>query len=56
MTPEAPAGKVIDLMEALKASLGMSKDAERKPAVAAISEPVAAAAEDAPKKKAAKKK
>jgi DNA end-binding protein Ku len=56
MAPEAPTGKVIDLMEALKASLGMSKDAERKPAVAAISEPAAAAAEDAPKKKAAKKK
>ena len=56
MTPEAPAGKVIDLMEALKASLGMSKDAERKPAVAAITEPAAAVAEDAPKKKAAKKK
>src|SRR5882757_3202192 len=44
--PEAPAGKVIDLMEALKASLGMSKGAEeRKPAIAA--------AEEAPKKKAA---
>ncbi len=55
MTPEAPAGKVIDLMEALKASLGMSKDAERKPAAAAVTPP-AAAAEDAPKKKAAKKK
>jgi DNA end-binding protein Ku len=56
MAPEAPTGKVIDLMEALKASLGMSKDAERKPAVAAISEPAAAAVEEAPKKKAAKKK
>jgi len=32
VAPEAPAGKVIDLMEALKASLGMTKDAERKPA------------------------
>ncbi|MEO7734792.1 MAG: Ku protein [Kofleriaceae bacterium] len=54
MTPEAPAGKVIDLMEALKASLGMSKDAERKPAVAAV---VAdAAADAAPKKKTASKK
>ena len=53
MTPEAPTGKVIDLMEALKASLGMTKDAERKPAIAA-SEPVAAA--EAPKKKAATKK
>src|SRR5919107_506254 len=55
VTPEAPAGKVIDLMEALKASLGMSKDAERKPAVAAAAAP-APAAEEAPKKKAAKKK
>ena len=35
MQPEAPAGKVIDLMAALKASLGMAKDDERKPAVAA---------------------
>src|SRR5215467_12540370 len=37
VVPEAPAGKVIDLMEALKASLGMTKaDAgERKPAIAA---------------------
>ena len=51
-TPEAPTGKVIDLMEALKASLGMSKDAERKPAVAAVAE----AAEAAPKKKTASKK
>jgi len=57
MTPEAPsAGKVIDLMAALKASLGMAKDseAERKPA-----KPVEAAAEAAeeaaPKKKAKKK-
>jgi DNA end-binding protein Ku len=55
VTPEAPAGKVIDLMEALKASLGMTKDAERKPAVAAAAAP-AAVAEEAPKKKAAKKK
>jgi DNA end-binding protein Ku len=54
IAPEAPSGKVIDLMEALKASLGMTKDAERKPAVAAVSEP--AAAQDAPKKKATKKK
>jgi DNA end-binding protein Ku len=54
MTPEAPTGKVIDLMEALKASLGMTRDAERKPAVAAVVE--SAAAEDAPKKKVAKKK
>jgi len=54
VTPEAPAGKVIDLMEALKASLGMTKDAERKPAVAAAAAPPAV--EEAPKKKAAKKK
>ena len=54
IAPEAPSGKVIDLMEALKASLGMTKDTERKPAVAAVSEP--AAAQDAPKKKATKKK
>jgi DNA end-binding protein Ku len=53
VTPEAPAGKVIDLMEALKASLGMSKETERKPAAAAVPE---AAAVEAPKKKAAKKK
>lgn len=48
VTPEAPAGKVIDLMEALKASLGMAKTDERKPAAAAE-----AMAE--PKKKAATK-
>ncbi len=56
MTPEAPAaGKVIDLMAALKASLGMAKDAEaeRKPAKAVEAEAEEAAA---PKKKAAKKK
>jgi DNA end-binding protein Ku len=47
MTPEAPTGKVIDLMEALRASLGMSKAAERKPAVAAISEAAEAAEDDA---------
>src|SRR5262245_23288652 len=51
--PEAPSGKVIDLMEALKASLGMAKPEERKPAVAAEAKP---AAEDASKKKAASKK
>lgn len=51
--PEAPAGKVIDLMEALKASLGMGKSEERKPAIAADAE---VAAEAAPKKKAASKK
>jgi DNA end-binding protein Ku len=55
VTPEAPTGKVIDLMEALKASLGMTKDADRKPAAPAVSAP-AAAAEEAPKKKAASKK
>jgi len=49
--PEAPAGKVIDLMEALKASLGMSKSEERKPAISADAE-----VEAAPKKKAASKK
>jgi DNA end-binding protein Ku len=55
MAPEAPTGKVVDLMEALKASLGMTKDTERKPALAAAVEP-AEVAEQAPKKKAAKKK
>ncbi len=51
VAPEAPAGKVIDLMEALKQSLGMAKgeQAERKPAIAAE------AKEEAPKKKAKKK-
>ncbi len=52
MAPEAPAGKVIDLMEALKASLGMAKTEERKPAIAAAE----TAAVAAPKKKAASKK
>jgi DNA end-binding protein Ku len=52
VAPEAPAGKVIDLMEALKASLGMAKDEERKGAVAAE----AKVEEAAPKKKAASKK
>lgn len=51
VAPEAPAGKVIDLMEALKASLGMSKSDDRKGAVAAE-----AKEEAAPKKKAASKK
>lgn len=55
MTPEVPTGKVIDLMEALKASLGMTKDTDRKPAVAAAPEPAAERAE-ASKKRAAKKK
>lgn len=49
--PEAPSGKVIDLMEALKASLGMATG-EAKPAAAAE----APAAEEAPKKKAASKR
>jgi DNA end-binding protein Ku len=55
--PEAPAGKVIDLMAALKASLGMAKDADadRKPAIAADA-PAAAEAAAAPKKKTASKK
>jgi DNA end-binding protein Ku len=53
VAPEAPAGKVIDLMEALKASLGMTAADERKPAIAAEAKP---AAEAAPKKKAASKK
>ena len=51
IAPEAPAGKVIDLMEALKASLGMTKTDDRKGAVGAE----AKAAEE-PKKKAASKK
>ena len=65
-TPEAPAGKVIDLMEALKASLGMSGGAEdHKPALAAepsasrtVHAEAAEAAEAAapPRKKAARKK
>ncbi len=54
-TPEAPAGKVIDLMEALKASLGMSTAEDRKPAIAADSKKEDVA-EAAPKKKAAGKK
>jgi DNA end-binding protein Ku len=53
--PEAPAGKVIDLMAALKASLGMAKDEDRKPPLAAESA-AEAEAEAAPKKKVAKKK
>jgi len=54
VAPEAPAGQVIDLMEALKQSLGMAKGepAERKPAIAAEAKPEEAAA----KKKAAGKK
>jgi len=49
VAPEAPVGKVIDLMEALKQSLGMSKSDDRKPAVAAEAKEETAA----PKKKAA---
>jgi DNA end-binding protein Ku len=56
MAPEAPAGKVIDLMEALKASLGMGGSEDRKPAVAAPAKAAAEEAEAAPKKKAASKK
>lgn len=58
VVPEAPTGRVIDLMEALKASLGMTGE-DRKPAAAGHRAPAAAAAEapaEAPKKKAAKKK
>jgi len=50
IAPEAPAGKVIDLMEALKASLGMTKSDDRKGAMPA------AEAKEEPKKKAASKK
>jgi DNA end-binding protein Ku len=56
VVPEAPSGRVIDLMEALKASLGMTKD-DRKPAAAAVpAAPAAEARAEAPRKKAAKKK
>ncbi|MBL9017752.1 MAG: Ku protein [Myxococcales bacterium] len=55
MAPEAPAGKVIDLMEALKASLGMANTEDRKPAAAAPAK-AAEEVEAAPKKKAASKK
>ena len=57
MTPEAPsAGKVIDLMAALKASLGMAKDAEAERKPAKPVEATAEAAEEAAPKKKAKKK
>lgn len=63
VAPEAPTGKVIDLMEALKASLGMTKTEERRPAAAAESKTAAAAGggaeaapAEAPKKKTASKK
>ncbi len=52
VAPEAPAGKVIDLMEALKASLGMAKTDDRKGAVASETK----AAEEPKKKTASKKK
>jgi DNA end-binding protein Ku len=56
VAPEVPTGKVIDLMEALKASLGMTRE-DRKPAIAAAAPPAAAEPEvaEAPKKKAKKK-
>ena len=59
LAPEAPVGKVIDLMEALKASLGMANDEARKPPAAADKKKAAVAEEEedvAPKKKVAKKK
>ena len=46
VAPEAPAGKVIDLMEALKASLGMAKADDRKGAVAAEAKTEAAPEEE----------
>src|SRR6478609_8383228 len=46
IAPEAPAGKVIDLMEALKASLGMSAKADDRKGTIATEEK----AEEAPKK------
>ncbi len=54
--PEAPQGKIIDLMEALKASLGVKAAGgdERLPAIAAATEPAAEAeaeAAEAPAKK-----
>jgi DNA end-binding protein Ku len=59
--PEVPQGKIIDLMEALKASLGMKKDAaaapaERMPAKAAEAPAAAAAAEEAAPKKRSRKR
>jgi DNA end-binding protein Ku len=57
IAPEAPAGKVIDLMAALKASLGMTKDAEPERKAAIASTAAAEGAEEpAAKKKAPKKK
>jgi DNA end-binding protein Ku len=48
--PEAPQGKIVDLMEALKASLGMKGEEERLPAKAAVEAAPAAAAEEGKKK------
>lgn len=53
IAPEAPAGKVIDLMEALKQSLGMAAGSSEKPAKAEKAEK---AEKEEPKKKAASKK
>jgi DNA end-binding protein Ku len=55
IAPEAPAGKVIDLMEALKASLGMSGAPAPAQAAPATASSASAAAEDVPKKKSKKK-
>nr|HEX4318078.1 Ku protein [Kofleriaceae bacterium] len=55
IAPEAPAGKVIDLMEALKASLGMTGAAAPAQAAPAAAAPAADAADEAPKKKSKKK-
>lgn len=52
--PEVPQGKVIDLMEALKASLGMT--AEPKPAMAAVEAAAEEAAAEPAKKKASRRK
>ena len=52
---ETGGGQIIDLMEALKASLGMAKTEDRKPAAAAPAK-ADEEAEAAPKKKAASKK
>jgi DNA end-binding protein Ku len=61
--PEVPQGKIIDLMEALKASLGASRDADRMPAKAAAKPATteeeaapAAAKSDAPAEKKRRKK
>jgi DNA end-binding protein Ku len=54
--PVAPVGKVIDLMEALKASLGMADKAAAKPAVAAADDVTDDVAPAAPVKKARRAK